>query len=303
MHDQFADSRIGDFVLHDRMERRVGMSIYRATQQSLKRFAVVKIIELDSIPLPKDELEQDFINFTRTVIGLEHLHLQPIYDYGIVDDRFLYIACRFMPGNLMQLLQTGPLPFEQTLEISIQMAQALAFVHAQDLIHGSLSPRNVYVDEVSSAYIDDLELSRIVQSARALDDLKKLIDEPFYISPEQLELKPLDFRTEMYNFGAVVYHTLTGVAPFSQGTDHSFEAVLALKRRDDVLPPTRLNPAVPSALEGAILKMMRAKPDERFPDFKALESVLSQTLQALQPGGGSLIGQVREYFARLRGSR
>jgi serine/threonine protein kinase len=302
MQDEFSDSRIGDFAIHEMIERRVGMTLYRATQQSLKRFAVVKIIELKKVPLPKDMLEDDFVGFTRNVVALEHMHLQPIYDYGIVEEDYLYIACRHMAGNLMQLLQTGPLPFEQTLEIAIQIAQAMAFIHAHGFIHGSLSPRNVYVDEVSSAYVDDLELSKIVQSAHSLDDLKQLIDEPFYLSVEQLELKPLDFRTEMYNFGAVLYHMLTGAAPFSQG-NHSFEAVLSMKKRNDVLPPRRLNPAVPDALDKAILRMLRANPDERFPDFKTLESALSQILQALKPGQGSLLSSVRSYISRLRRPR
>ncbi len=302
MQGQFSNSRIGDFVLHEMTEQRVGMSLYRATQQSLKRFATVKIIELKAVPLPKDMLEDDFLHFTRSVVSLEHMHLQPIYDYAVVDDSYLYIACRFMPGNLMQLLQTGPMPFQQALEISIQMAQALAFIHSQGIIHGSLSPRNVYVDEVSSAYIDDLELSHIIQGAHTLDDVKKLIDEPFYMSVEQLELRPLDFRAEVVNFGAVLYHMLTGVAPFSQG-DHSFEAVLAMKKSNQVLPPHHLNPAIPEVLDKAILRMLRANPDERFPDFKVLGNSLSQMLQTLNPGESSLISNLRMMITRLRPPR
>ena len=85
------------------------------------------------------------------------------------------------------------------------------FVHANGLIHSSISPRNVYIDEMSNAYIDDLELSRIIQAARTQQELESLLDEPFYTSVEQLELKPVDFRSEMYNFGAILYHMLTGV--------------------------------------------------------------------------------------------
>src|SRR4051794_17968226 len=153
MLDNLSNSQIGDFVLQEMVGRRVAMALYRATQQSLKRFAVVKIIDVKSVPLPQEALEEDFITFTRNIVALEHLHLQPIYDYGIVDNQYIYIAARFMAGNLYELLQSGPLPIEQTLELSLQTALALIFIHSNGLIHSSLSPRNVYIDEMSNAYI------------------------------------------------------------------------------------------------------------------------------------------------------
>ena len=299
MLDQLSKSQIGDFVLQEMIGRRVAMALYRATQQSLKRFAVVKIIDVKSIPLPKEALEEDFVTFTRNVVALEHMHLQPIYDYGIVGDQYIYIAARFMAGNLYELLQTGPLPVEQTLELSLQIALALMFVHANGLIHSSISPRNVYIDEMSNAYIDDLELSRVIQAARTQKELEVLLDEPFYTSVEQLELKPLNFRTEMYNFGAILYHMLTGVAPFSDG-DPGFEAVLVRKRRNQIVSPRHINSKISPVLEKAILRTMRANPEERFPDFKSLEGALRQELNLIKPGEKSLIAKAQAFLARLR---
>ena len=299
MLDNLSNSQIGDFVLQEMVGRRVAMALYRATQQSLKRFAVVKIIDVKSIPLPREALEEDFITFTRSVVALEHMHLQPIYDFGIVDDQYVYIAARFMAGNLYELLNSGPLPIEQTLELSLQIALAVMFVHSNGLIHSSLSPRNVYIDEMSNAYIDDLELSRVIQAARTQAQLQSLLDEPYYTSVEQLELQPLDFRAEMYNFGAIVYHMLTGVAPFSDGDKH-FEAVLARKQRDQITPLRQINPALSPAIEAVILRALRANPKERFPDFQSLESVLRQELNLVKPVDASLIDKVRSVFSRFR---
>ncbi|MEO8395764.1 MAG: protein kinase [Chloroflexota bacterium] len=284
MLDNLSNSQIGDFVLQEMVGRRVAMALYRATQQSLKRFAVVKIIDVKSVPLPREALEEDFVTFTRNIVALEHMHLQPIYDFGIVDNQYIYIAARFMAGNLYELLQT---------------ALAVMFIHSNGLIHSSLSPRNVYIDEMSNAYIDDLELSRVVQAARTQKELQLLLDEPFYTSVEQLELRPLDYRTEMYNFGAILYHMLTGVAPFSDG-DKTFEAVLARKQRNQLVPPRHINPAIPVALEKAILCAMRANPNERFPDFLALEGALRQELNLLKPGDQSLMERIRTTLGRFR---
>ncbi len=299
MLDNLSNSQIGDFVLQEMIGRRVAMALYRATQQSLKRFAVVKIIDIKNVPLPREALEEDFITFTRNVVALEHMHLQPIYDVGIVDDQYIYIAARFMAGNLYELLNTGPLPIEQTLELSLQIALALMFIHSNGLVHSSLSPRNVYIDEMSNAYIDDLELSRVIQAARTQEQLQSLLDEPFYTSVEQLELQPLDFRTEMYSFGAIVYHMLTGVAPFSDGDKH-FEAVLARKQRNQIIPLRQINPALSPALEQVILRTLRANPEERFPDFQALETALRQELNLLKPDDESLMSRVRSIFSRFR---
>jgi serine/threonine protein kinase len=299
MLDNLSNSQIGDFVLQEMVGRRVAMALYRAAQQSLKRFAVVKIIDVKSVPLPKEALEDDFITFTRNIVALEHMHLQPIYDYGIVDDQYIYIAARFMAGNLYELLQTGPLPLEQTLELSLQIALALMFIHSNGIVHSSLSPRNVYIDEMSNAYIDDLELSRVVQAARTQKELQSLLDEPFYTSVEQLELQPLNGHTEMYSFGAIVYHMLTGVAPFSDG-DQRFEAVLSRKQRNQVVPLRHINPSISPALEKAVLRTLRANPDERFPDFQTLESALRQELNLIKPGDRTMMDKVRGVLSRIR---
>src|SRR5579871_5493941 len=114
--DQLSNTQIGDYILQEQIGRRAAIVLYRATQQSLKRFAVVKIIDLKSVPMPTEALEEDFVTFTRTVIGLEHMHLQPIYDYSIVDNHYIFISARFMAGNLYELLQSGAMPLEQASE-------------------------------------------------------------------------------------------------------------------------------------------------------------------------------------------
>jgi serine/threonine protein kinase len=292
--EQLADRQIGDFILHDLIGRRAAMALYRATQQSLKRFAIVKVIELKSVPVPKDALEEDFLAFTRRVVTLEFMNLQPIYDFGVVDDEYIYIAARFMAGDLHELLKGGALPLEKALDLTSQIVRAVGFVHAQGLIHSSLSPRNVYLDESSNAYIDDLELSRLVQAVKTPTELQLLLDEPFYTSVEQLQLRALDFRSEMYNIGAIAYHMLGGVAPFSDGAT-DFDRVLERKLRNELIPLRRLRADIPVALEQTVMQTLRANPAERFPDLTTLQ-------QALVPGGTSLVSRVQDFVRRLRPS-
>lgn len=299
MLDNLTATRIGDFVLHDRVGRRASMALYRASQQSLKRFVLVKVIELKSLPMQKDELQSEFLDFTRRVVTLEFMHLQPIYDFGIIGDDYIYIVGRFMAGDLYELLSTGSLPLEQALELTSQIVRSVIFVHAQGLVHSSLSPHNVYMDEAHNAYINDLELSMVIQAVRNTQELQQFLDEPHYTSVEQLQLQPIDFRSEMYNIGAILYHMLTGAAPFSDGAA-DFDSVLQRKIRNQVVPPRRLNPQVPVALEQLVLRTLRADPAERFPDLASLEDALRVQLHKAQPDGGSLLNRMQDLLGRLR---
>lgn len=299
MLDQLSNSQIGDFILHDMIGRRASMVLYRATQQSLKRFAIIKLIDLKSLPVPKDALEEDFLAFTRRVVTLEFLHLQPIYDFGVIDDSYIYIAARFMAGDLYELLTSGALPSDQAMQLTMQIVQAVAFVHVQGMIHSSLNPRNVYLDEAQNAYIDDLELSRLVQAASSPTEIQLLINEPFYMAVEQMQLQKPDFRSEMYSVGAIAYHMLTGAAPFSD-SETDFDSVLERKVRNQLIPPRQIDPEIPAALEKVILRTLRANPDERFPDIKSLEAAFTEQLQTIVPSASTLVDRIRDMIERLR---
>ncbi len=299
--DELSNTQIGDYILQEQIGRRAAIVLYRATQQSLKRFAVVKIIDLKTVPMPTEALEEDFVTFTRTVIGLEHMHLQPIYDYSIVDNQYIFIAARFMAGNLYELLRTGAMPLEQASELAVQIIEAVAFIHANGLIHSSLSPHNVYLDEVTNAYIDDLELSRVVQSARTVDELQTLIDDPFYISVEQLQLKKLDYRSEIYSIGAIMYHMITGKAPFADH-DNSFDGVLQRKRRNQIVAPRQINPLISTGLESVILRTLRANPQERFPALSDLQTAVMKEFSMVDSPRRTLFALLGQLMDRLRRS-
>ncbi len=299
MFEPSDNQQVGDFVLQELLGRRKSMDLYRATQQSLKRFVQFKIFSLDGIAEQPGQLVQEFQEYIGPVLGLEHMHLQPIFGYGVIDDRHVYIAGRFMSGSLNGLLKVGALPLNRALDLALQTLMALTYIHSQGFIHSSLSPHNIYLDESGSAYIDDLELSIIVQKANSLRELQLLLDEPYYTSVEQLQFGSVDFRSEIYSFGAVLYHMLTGKAPFSDG-DQSFDAVLARKQRNQIVPLRQINPTLPPAIEKTVLTTLRANPDERFPDFTTLESALRQELNLLKPGDQSLMDRVRSAMGRFR---
>ncbi|MEO8395765.1 MAG: serine/threonine-protein kinase [Chloroflexota bacterium] len=268
--------------MQELLGRRKSMDLYRAAQQSLKRFVQFKIYSLDGIAEQSGQLVQEFQEYIGPVLGLEHMHLQPIFGYGVIDDRHVYIAGRFMSGSLNGLLKVGALPLNRALDLALQTLMALTYIHSQGFIHSSLSPHNIYLDESGSAYIDDLELSLIVQKASSLRELQSLLDEPYYMSVEQLRFGSADFRSEIYSFGAVLYHMLTGSPPFSDG-DKTFEAVLERKLQNQIILPHQLNPAISPDMEAVILRSLRANPNQRFANTSSLADELEQLVHAIAP--------------------
>jgi serine/threonine-protein kinase len=297
--DLILNHRFGDFIPLERIGQRSALTLYRATQESLKRFVHFKVVSLDEISEQPGQLADELRVHISSVLPLEHMHLQPIYSYGVVDDRHLYVAGRFMSGSLNGLLRAGALPPPRALELGLQIALATAYIHTQGFIHSSISPHNVYLDDTGDAFIDDLELSLIVQRASSIEHLKLLLDEPFYASPEQLQLAPLDFRSEVYSVGAILYRMLTGSPPFSDGNP-GFEAALKRKLRNQLIPPRTLIPSLSPTLDEAVVRMLRADPAERFPDMASAQAVIWTTSEIVREAQISVLKRLQLVLSRFR---
>ena len=125
------------------------MDLYQAMQQSLKRFVLLKILFLRNLSIRSDQLMEEFREYVNQTARLENLHLQPIYHLGVIDEDHFYVAGKVMAGNLRTLLLAGALPPERTLELALQTIVAMVYVNSRGLIHSSLSPRTVYLNEAA----------------------------------------------------------------------------------------------------------------------------------------------------------
>jgi serine/threonine protein kinase len=302
MSEQYANSQIGDFLLLDLMKQRANIEMYRATQHSIRRLALFKMISLHNLFENDEQLIIAFKEHVRRVVALEHLHLQPIYGHGMLDEEHIYVVGRLISASLDDLLKVGALSLELSLRLALQIAKAMIYFHSQGLIHGSLSPQNAYVGEDQNIYLNDLELSPLLQEAHSLHDLRILLDVPFYASVEQLQLQPLDVRSDIYAFGAILYHMVTGKPPFSDQVN-SFEKVLERKVDNRLIQPRLLNAGIPSELEDIIQRALRANPDERYDQTESMNRDLEQIILESESDGNSPRGSLQNVVARLRSRR
>ena len=256
--------RVDDFVVEDRIGRGGMAMVYRAHQLSVNRYVALKIIDLSSNQAEREEFRQRFQQEAAVIALLEHIHVLPIYAYGIVEDEFAYIAMRLLRGgSLADLLHKGALAPLQAATIFTQVGRGLAYAHSKGVIHRDLKPSNILLDEAGNAYLSDFGLAKMVGTTLDLTRSGNLVGTPTYVAPELVRGDPADHRSDIYSLGVLLYHMVTGRTPFEL-SDSGIAALLYKHIEEPPPPPHLINPAVTPELEIAILRALDKDPDQRY---------------------------------------
>jgi serine/threonine protein kinase len=272
MNKQYSGQEIDGFLVQEAVDERLDTVIYRAVQVSLKRFVSFKTMPLPDDPKERDLFLREFNLQLERIISLEHTHLLPIYASGQIGREATYIVSRLLPGTLDALLRVGSLPLDVALPVARQIGDALTYLHGRGFVHGSLSPKVVYVTTENMIYMNDLEMSLVVEKAPSMDFLQQVLGGLHYLPPEQLRLQALDFRADVYSFGATLYDLVTGEPPFRKGMTNA--ALLDLKLSNTLRPPSTFNPSISPELEAIIMRALRADPAERFQSGQEMTQAL-----------------------------
>jgi eukaryotic-like serine/threonine-protein kinase len=173
----------------------------------------------------------------------------------------------------------GPLPAGRVIFLLRQACAGLAEAHAIGLVHRDLKPANIFIahrgGETDIAKVLDFGLVKPTKDpdAAALTADLTVSGTPSYMAPEQATgRRDLDVRADVYAMGAVAYFALTGQPPFS---GESAFAVMMAHARDQVIPPSEIQPGIPADLEAVVLKALEKKPDDRYPDARAMGRALA----------------------------
>jgi serine/threonine-protein kinase len=276
--DIFIGRELGGFIVQERIGRGGMATVYRAFQPSVNRSVALKIITLDPNEGEKEEFRRRFAQEAKMIAGLEHIHILPIYDYGIVDKEVAYIAMRLLRGgSLSDLLHGEPLDMERIADIFTQMAGGLAFAHRHGVIHRDLKPSNIMLDEAGNAYLTDFGLAKFIGGSMDLTRTGHIVGTPVYMSPEQLRGDPLDQRADIYSMGVILYHMLVGKPPFD-ASDTNMVSVIYQHLEKDPTPPRDHVPSIPEAVETVAMKALRKDPARRYASVEEMASELSIAL-------------------------
>jgi serine/threonine-protein kinase len=253
---------LGDFQLLRRLGRGAMADVYLADQSRLKRRVALKILrpELagDRTYLQRFEIE------AQAAASLVHANIVQIYEVGCID-RLHYIAQEYVQGqNLREYItRHGPPNLPQALSIMRQVAAALAKAAEQGVVHRDIKPENIMLTAGGEVKVADFGLARFAGEGAA-NDLTQVgitLGTPLYMSPEQVEGRPLDPRSDIYSFGVTCYHMLSGRPPFSGETALSV-AVQHLKKQPEPLESLRGD--LPPALCRIVHQMLAKDPSQRF---------------------------------------
>ncbi len=258
----FTGRQLGDYRLLRLLGRGAMAEVYLAEQHSLRRRVAVKILK----PALADDptyLER-FHREAQSAAALVHAGIVQIYEVG-QQDGLHFIAQEYVQGqNLREWLhRNGPLDLPQALSVMRQVAAALAKAAEAGIVHRDIKPENIMLTADGDVKVADFGLARLTRQDQTLDltQVGMTMGTPLYMSPEQVEGKPLDPRSDLYSFGVTCYQLLGGQPPFLSETALGV-AVQHVKSEPTPLESKR--PDLPPELCRLVHRMLAKNPADRF---------------------------------------
>ena len=259
---------------------RGGMGVvYKARDQRLKRTVAIKMI-IAGAHAGEEEMAR-FQTEAQAVAKLNHHHIVEIFEVGEHNGK-PYIALEYADGGSLEELTDGkPQTAEYSAMLVEMLAAAMQAAHDQDIIHRDLKPANILLDETGEPRITDFGLAKQMDEDSNQTKSGAVMGTPGYMAPEQAGSSPdtLGPATDTYAIGAILYHLLTGHAPFQAATP--FDTIMQVLS-DDPVPPRRLVPTVPIDLETICLKCLQKEPHRRYTTAQELAEDLRRQ-QAGEP--------------------
>jgi serine/threonine protein kinase len=273
---------IGQLLGHYRILEKIGAGgmgdVFRARDERLGRDVALKLIRPASSDNP-DHLRR-FEQEARAAAALNHPNILAIFDVGLAGTT-PYIVSELLEGKtLRQRLSEGTLPIRETTDYALQIAHGLVAAHERRIVHRDLKPENLFLTEDGRVKILDFGVAKVqipVQDDRSIESLTTVtksgtvIGTVAYMSPEQLRMKPVDHRSDIFSFGAVLYEMLSGQRAFHGETQvDTMTAVL----REEPAEANLEQAAIPAGYRDVVKHCLEKEPDNRFQSVKDLAFAL-----------------------------
>jgi Protein kinase domain len=244
-------------------------NVYKARDRETGGVVALKLLkpEIASDRQMMDRFKRELL-FARKIT---HKNVCRVYEFNRVNG-VAYTSMEFVEGESLRatLNRVGKIPAQRATEIALQICSGLKEAHVQGIVHRDLKPENVMIDSAGNVKIMDFGIARSMDAGTRLTG--SLAGTPAYMAPEQVAGKPVDYRTDIYSIGLVLYEMFTGVPAFKA---ENSVAVALKQMSEDVVPPHLVEPAIPVSIERTILKCLEKEPERRYLSIAELETALA----------------------------
>ena len=258
---------IGTTISHYKIIEKIGGGgmgvVYKAQDLKLDRFVALKFLppHLTS----SDDEKQRFIHEAKAASSLDHNNICAIYEIDETEDGQLFISMAYYEGQTLHDRIAGarhamPLPVIDTIGITIQIAQGLQKAHEKEIVHRDIKPANIMLTTDAVVKILDFGLAKLSTQTKLTKESTTL-GTVSYMSPEQAKGEDVDYRTDIWSLGVIIYEMLTGQLPF-KGEYES--AIIYSIMNDTQEPVTGLRTGIPMELERIINKCLQKSSAERY---------------------------------------
>lgn len=262
-------------ILHE-LGRGGSAIVYRARDRALGRDVAIKVVH-PRLTSPDDDQVARLAREARTVAQLQHPGVVSVYAVRRLQSGGLTLVMQFVPGRTLKatIQDDGPLSAERAESVLRDVAGALAYAHARQVVHRDVKPENIFLDaDTGRALLADFGIARVAE-ADSLTMTGTAIGTPFYMSPEQVDGKPVDGRSDLYSLGLVAWEMLTGLRPWD---GESLYHVIYKQKHDELPPIEALRRDVPRRLQYIVERMLQKQPGARWPGADGLLAQLDQLI-------------------------
>lgn len=281
-------------------------TVYKAIDPLIERTVALKTIPLDLSRQEHRLFEARFHHEAKSAGRLNHPNIVTVYDAGETSDT-AYIAMEYLEGESLDvLLDRQPvLPPHQAAHIALQIANGLAYAHRHGVVHRDIKPTNIILMRRGGVVkITDFGIAHITGGSPT--QVGALLGSPRYMSPEQVQGKPVDGRSDIFSLGVVLYEMLTGATPVC---GDNLNAILYAILHHDPAPPSCINPALPPGFDHIVARALAKLPHERYQHVRDMAADLRTlrgleqpvTPTAVEPGPDTLAQQTRNADRALLG--
>ena len=284
---------IGQTVSHYKILEKLGGGgmgvVYKAQDTSLKRSVALKFLPPELTRDP--EARERFIHEAQAASALEHSNICSVHEIGEYDGQTFIVMGYYEGETLKRKIERGPLPVDEAINITSQVAQGLAKAHEAGIVHRDIKPANIIVTKDGVAKILDFGLAK-VSGRTLLTKSGTTLGTAAYMSPEQARGESADRRTDLWSLGVTFYEMLTGHRPFESDYE---QALVYSILNEDPKPMRDLRSEVPEAIEKISRRSMAKKVEDRYQNADEFLSDLSS-----YQTGTDLSRQTRRVTTRRR---